>query len=386
MKLSAQATGIPDESVRVLTKPAPVRSKLMDSSAQNATNDSQMGDHMGSVGRFFVLNKKGQLFALRKLEISHDCRKVAPLVSSIDLGPISPLIEKVKASKMSLVLHPASPAKFSFEMTVKMGPTKRSVKLFENPVKIVSGAIQNETLPVVLYDEIAKSVAESAAGQPQIKVPIRHLLLKQSTPDPWSDATKELFLINAHGKDNRLNELETQVRKFRVESRKTMLTEFLMKCIWLNTEDGQVGTLEYENGRIGFRTFDGSDSEFNSFVCTLSKDEYGRFFAAHTEVGNVLVELDREHPWVSPTVHIYREAFRVNHQLNEYYSLYNGIRELSKIGAPVLLYEGKNPFQHPIPLRFLQIAERAAGLLGGDMFSMSAREFTGRDIVWSDPI
>ncbi len=345
-----------------------------------------MGDYMGSVGRFFVLNKKGQLFALRKLEISDDCTKVTPLVSSVDLGPITPLVEKIKASKMSLVLHPASPAKFSFEMSVKMGPTKRSVKLFESPVKIVSGAIQNETLPVVLYDEITKSVAEDSGGQEPIKIPIRHMLLKQSTPDPWADAIKELFLINAHGKDNRLNELEAQIRQLRIESRKTMLTEFLVKCIWLNPSDGKLGTLAYENGRLGFRTFDGSDSEFNSFVCTLSTDEYGRYYAAHTEVGNVLVELERDHPWVSPTVHIHREAFRTNFQLKEYYSLYNGIRELSKIGAPVLLYEGKNPFQYPIPVRFLQIAERAAGLMGGDMFSMSVREFTGRDIVWSDPI
>ena len=165
-----------------------------------------------------------------------------------------------------------------------------------------------------------------------------------------------------------------------------ILSDYLMKCVWLNKRGGQLGSIVNEDGQVRFQAFDSDEPEISDFLCALEKDPYGEFLLDFREFGEVLPTPKRSNPWLGPTVHINKADFRTEFGLEETYSLYAGFRALSAIGAPVLLFEGQNPLLKPTQIRFLKVTHRSLNvlqgrILEGDMYA-GVREFTAQSLVW----
>ena len=125
----------------------------------------------------------------------------------------------------------------------------------------------------------------------------------------------------------------------------------------------------------------------SAFLCALKKDLYGDFLLDFREFATIQPTPKREFPWLGPSLHIYKADFRREYDLEEYYSLYTGFRELSRIGVPVLIYHGQNPLVDETPVRFLVVSDRSINLLqgkilDGDVLQAGVRDWTAQDLVW----
>ena len=88
-----------------------------------------------------------------------------------------------------------------------------------------------------------------------------------------------------------------------------MFENYLEKCLWLDAETGYLGKLKFEEPHATFSPFGPGDAQTTSFIQSLAKNEDGRF-ETREEFANVIPTLVKQHPWTSPTLHIYDDDFR----------------------------------------------------------------------------
>jgi hypothetical protein len=343
-----------------------------------APGEPALLDFTGSVGRFLLLSPKGQLFALTGFRTSADFARLVPQICGASFHDIYPLIAGSRPSRILLVLHPGEHAHAYFLMEIETGGTRRVAKVFQEAEELVAEAVKDDLLPVILLDELQKAAAMSRRNRAPLSVRLRYLELRANLPQSWREAAKEVFLGNAAVGGDKGEILESRLVELRREINRSMLDGYLGKCIWLDARSGLLGRPAPNRDRSGFTSFVTGDPNVVSFGKSLARDADGRF-AMRTNFANVVPALVKGMSWTAPTVHVYDQPFRESFGLEEYYSLYQGLRALSDVGAPVLIHRG-GTLDNAIPVALLRPAT------GHDLFTqVCVREFPGREVVWEKP-
>ncbi|GMQ77312.1 MAG: hypothetical protein BMS9Abin01_2641 [Gammaproteobacteria bacterium] len=333
-----------------------------------------MLDYTGVVGGFLFWSPKGQLFALKRFVVSRDFSRILPQVASANFHVAYPLFSRMTESNINLVLHPTQHAHAYFLMDIKAGPTKKTVKVFQESSEIIGNAIASRKFPVIHFGELQKAVMASRRNQSPISIRIRFLELRPNLPKALRDAATDIFVANADPTGNKEARLEYKLATVDRELRRAMVENYLVKCLWLNPITNHLGMMTCNDQLTGFSKFISGDADVTAFERCLARDEEGRY-RAQTGIANVLPAMLPHVEWNSPSVHIYDEVFRNTHRLQEYYSLYAGFKALCAVGPPVLVHES---YELPaaVPVRLLRPREASPATLIG------MREFPTRHLVW----
>lgn len=333
-----------------------------------------MLDYTASVGGFLFWSPKGQLFALNRFVVSRDFSRILPQVVSADFHVAYPLFSRMTESNINLVLHPTHQAHAYFLLDIKAGPASKTVKVLQDSSEIIANAIASQKFPVIHFAELQKAVITSRRNQSPISIRLRFLELRDNLPKALRHAATEIFTANANPGGNKQARLEYKVAAVARELRRTMVENYLVKCLWLNPTTNHLGMMTCNDQLSGFSKFVSGDVNVTAFERCLARDQDGHH-QAQTGIANVLPVMLSHVKWNSPSVHIYDEAFRSAHRLQEYYSLYAGLKVLSAIGPPVLVHQSYE-LPEAVPVHLLRLERGSPATLIG------MREFPTRHIVW----
>lgn len=333
-----------------------------------------MLDYTSTVGGFLIWSPKGQIFALKRFVVSRDFSRIIPQVAAADFHTAYPLFSRMTESNINLVLHPTQQAYAYFLMDIKAGPTRKTVKVFQESSEIIENAIAANKYPVIHFGELQKAVVTSRKNQSPVSVRIRFLELRENLPKVLRDALTEVFVTNANLEGNKEARLEYKLATVAKEMRRGMVQDYLVKCLWLNPVTNHLGMMTCNDQLSGFSKFISGDADVTAFERCLARDEDGHY-EAQTGIANVLPVMLSKVKWNSPTVHIYDEAFRSTHRLQEYYSLYAGLKALCAIAPPVLVHEAYE-LPQAVPVYLLRLVTGSPATLIG------MREFPTRHLVW----
>ena len=336
--------------------------------------DPGMLDYTSAVGGFLFWSPKGQLFALKRFVVSRDFSRILPQVSSANFHVAYPLFSRMTESNINLVLHPTSQAHAYFLMDIKAGPTKKTVKVFQESSEIIASAIASQKFPVIHFGELQKAVMVSRRNQAPVSIRIRFLELRANLPKVLRDAATDIFVANANPEGNKEARLEYKLASVGAELRRGMVENYLVKCLWLNPVTNHLGMMTCNDQASGFSNFVSGDVDVTAFERCLARDEDGHY-VAQKGVANVLPVMLSHVKWNSPSVHVYDEAFRAAHRLQEYYSLYTGFKALCAVGAPVLMHESYE-LPQAVPVHLLRLDKGSLATLN------RMREFPTRHLVW----
>ena len=346
-----------------------------------------MRDYFSSIGAFFLLNKKGKLFALRGIRISDDLSSVIPKAANTDLTAMYPLVAAIKHSSILMHVKYGPNPHVHYLMQVNMGGQKQTLRAPGKTMDIINNSLESDTFPVIALADLEKAVhASRKSGEPLI-IPIRTLELRGSLPERLMRSIRAIFLDNARGDAGKGIGLQQDIDALKLSIRETILSDYLGKCMWLDKEAGRLGNLVLKNNTADFAALDYDDPELSGFLVVLEKDHYGDYILDFREVARGLPKISKSTPWVGPTLHIYNESYRKEFGLEEYYSLYNGFRTLTSFGTPVVLLEGQDPLTQPSEVRYITVSHRSANvlqgrILDGDVLNEGVRDFTARELVW----
>lgn len=332
-----------------------------------------MLDYSDMVGRFPVWSPKGQLFALNQFVVSADFAKVQPRVTSADFHVLYPLLSTMNPSNIILVLHPGDRAHGYFLMDIKAGNASKQVKVFQEAEEIALEAIATKRFPVIHFGELQKAVVTSRANKSPLSIRLRYLELRPGLPDTLLEAATETFIANATATGDKGMRLEYKLAQVDIALKRLMVDKYLAKCVWLDPVTSHLGKMMCNDQKSGFAKFITGDAQITAFGRALERRADGSY-EAYTDFANVLPTMLPNVKWNSPTVHVYDEDFRTSYRLHEYYSLYEGLKALANIGAPVLLHKG---YELPpaIPVQLLRP-------IGGPGAGVEVREFPMRHVVW----
>jgi hypothetical protein len=344
------------------------------STPQELHLDPGMLDYTSTVGGFLFWSPKGQLFSLNRFVVSRDFSRILPQVSSANFHAVYPLFSNMTKSNINLVLHPTQQAHAYFLMDIKAGPTKRTVKVFQESSEIIDNAIASGKFPVIHFGELQKAVIVSRRNQSPVSIRIRFLELRANLSKVLRDAAAELFVANANPAGNKEARLEYKLATVGAELRRAMVENYLVNCLWLNLTTNHLGMMTCNDKSSGFSKFVSGDVELTAFERCLARDGDGHY-VAQTGFANVLPAMLSRVEWNSPSVHIYDEDFRNTHRLQEYYSLYAGFKALCAVGVPVLKHEAYE-LPEAVPVHLLRLAA------GNPATLARMREFPVRHLVW----
>ena len=333
-----------------------------------------MLDYTSIVGSFLFWSPKGQLFSLNRFVVSRDFSKILPQMSSANFHVAYPLFSGMTESNINLVLHPTQQAHAYFLMDIKAGPTKKTVKVFQESSEIIGNAIAAQKFPVIHFGELQKAVMASRRNQSPVSIRIRFLELRANLSKVLRDAASDLFVTNANPEGNKEARLEYKLAAVGAELRRAMVENYLVNCLWLNPVTNHLGMMTCNDKASGFSKFVSGDADVTAFERCLARDEDGHY-VARTGFANVLPVMLSQVKWNSPSVHIYDEEFRNTHHLEEYYSLYAGFKALCAAGAPVLKHEAYE-LPEAVPVHLLRLDQ------GNPATLRSMREFPTRHLVW----
>jgi hypothetical protein len=259
-------------------------------------------------------------------------------------------------------------------MDIKVGTTRKSVKVFQEPSEIIDKAIASQRFPVIHFGELQKAVMASRRNQSPISIRIRFLELRPNLSKVLRDAATEIFVANANPEGNKEARLEYKLATVGRELRRSMVENYLVNCLWLNPTTNHVGMMTCNDQLSGFSKFVSGDADVTAFERCLARNEDGQYLA-QTGIANVLPHMLTHVKWNSPSVHVYDEAFRNAHHLQEYYSLYAGLKALCAVGAPVLVHKSYE-LPDAVPVHLLRLDR-------GDTATRNRmRDFPTRHLVW----
>jgi hypothetical protein len=344
------------------------------STAPDEPLDPGMLDYTRAVGGFLLWSPKGQLFALDRFVVSRDFSRILPQISSSNFRVAYSLFCRMTGSNINLVLHPTSQAHAYFLMHINAGPTKKTVKVLQEPSEIIGNAIAAQKFPVIHFGDLQKAVIASRRNQSPLSIRIRFLELRANLPEVLHAAAADLFVSNANPDGNKEARLEYKLATLATELRRIMVKKYLVNCLWLNPVTNHLGMMTCNDQVSGFSKFVSGEADVTAFERCLVRDEDGHYLA-QTGFANVLPVMLSHVKWNSPSVHIYDEAFRNSHRLDEYYSLHAGLKALSAAGAPVLKHESYE-LPKAVPVHLLQLAK------GNPAMLRRMRAFPTRHLVW----
>jgi len=332
-----------------------------------------MLDYSATVGGFLFWSPKGQLFALNRFVVSRDFSKILPEVASANFHVAYPLFSRMIDSNINLVLHPTQQAHAYFLMDVQAGATRKTVKVFQESTEVVASALASLKFPVIHFGELQKAVMTSRCNQSPISIRIRFLELRENLSRVLRDAAVEVFAVNSDPKGNKEARIEYKLASLEKELRRGMVENYLVKCLWLNPITNHLGMMTCNDQLSGFSKFISGDADVTAFERCLARDADGHY-EAQTGIANVIPLVMSQVKWNSPTVHVYDEAFRSAHHLQEYYSLYAGLKALSAIAPPVLVHQSYE-LPQTVPVHLLRLTDESPAARG-------MRAFPTRHLVW----
>lgn len=338
-----------------------------------------------SLARFLILNPRGQLCALDDVLIAEDYSKVAPKICPVDFHVATSLMLRVDPSNLTLVLQPRGSAAHTYFLTnIPAGADRKPIKVYETAKEIVDAAVAGNRFPVIVPEDLHRAIlhtrrtmAPHLRPAPPLPVPIRYLKLRDSMPSEWLDTMGALFRITASEETDKEFPLQDKLDELNTRVKRTMVREYLTKCIWTDAAIQRIGRVTGSEDGASFRTFITGNPELASFAKTLTRSEEGQLQGI-SEVANVIPRMVSDMHWSSPTLHVYDQEFRERNRLKEYYSLYNGLKQLSDIGPPVLVHK-QGALDSTIPVIVLK-PEGASG----HAVRQNACLFAIQDLVWSD--
>jgi hypothetical protein len=336
---------------------------------------SGMLDYTDLVGCFLFWSPKGQVFALSQFLVSPDFARIVPQVASANFHVLYPLLSGMTESNIVLVVHPGEHAHGYFLTELKAGPTRKTVKVFQEPAEIVSNAIASQKFPVIHFGELQQAVLASRRNKSPLSLRIRFLELRAGLERPLLEAISDTFIANTATEGDKERRLEFKLATLDRELKRTMVEDFLVKCLWLNPATQHLGKMICNDEKSGFSKFVTGDEQITAFGRSVERDSEGQY-EVQSGVANVLPTLLPDLKWNSPTLHVYDESFRQAHRLREYYSLYAGLKALCSVGAPVLVHESYE-LPNSIPVHLLKPSSSR-----GVVAQLSVREFPIRHLVW----
>lgn len=336
---------------------------------------AQTVDLTASLGSFLILSKQGRLFALNRIEVSRDfARFDQDVYSSPAFSALYPLVAAVRPSKLTLAIDPPQ---VHYLVNLHRDPGSEGQRVFASTPDVIAECLDEERFPILTLVELERAVAISRNGGTPLRVAVRFLEPKPSLPDRWRAGLRSLFETNTRPGPDKATRISECLTALGTEIRRTLFSAYLTKCMWLDQRTHQLGKLVEAGEGVEFAPFTLLDHRIQSFHDALVRHDDGSY-DCNTDVGWVLPGLVKGSPWACPTLHVHNEKFRDRNKLDEYHSLYQGMRALSRIGAPVLLYAGQNPLEAPTGVGMLRVAWQAPG-----PFQTEAREFPARELVWS---
>ena len=346
-------------------------------------------DFSQSIGAFLMVTRDGKLDAIDSVRVSGSGVELAK--AGLDLSILSPLVSKIRRSNLSIALRGGEPPKTQFNMRVTVGSSTRLMNAPGSKTDFISRALDDASLPIIVESELEKRVSEHLQkdAESALHVPLRSLKVREHLPRDIEQLLRDLAISNAIAQAPKAKGLAEGLKAIRRGLRNTVLHDYMMKCVWLNPETGQLGNIIESSGSLQFLAFDPDHPDVSAFLCALEKNPFGDFVLDFREFANVEPTPKRGNPWLGPSVHIYKDEFRKEHSVDEYYSLYAGFRALSTIGAPVLIYKGQNPLIERTEIRFVKVTDRSINLLQGrilegNLLQEGVREFTAQALVWKN--
>lgn len=324
---------------------------------------------------FLMVSQQGRLFALEHIEASETLDRFAPRPCPVSLEGLAPLITRLRPSPIALVVHPGDPPRSYFLTSLQTAGRQRQMKVFQSTDDIVTESLNAGGWPMMHVGELQRAAAAVRDKATTLSVPIRQAELRPNLPTPWREALHGVFTANLEPADEKTSLMEEHVGRLRASISRTMIDGWLAHCLWLDPETGLVGRALPNRDHTGFTSLVGDDLGVLDFRLLLARDEEGR--VVQTEgVANVMPALRQGTSWTGPTVNVYDADFRSRHKLDEYYSLYRGLRALAAIGAPLLEFQ-RGPIGHAMAVKLLMPA--AAPESEG---AAAVRRFPLRHVIW----
>ena len=335
-----------------------------------------------SVGRFLVVSPKGQLFALEDIQIAQDYSKVVPALCSADFHIATTVALKLEPSNFTLVLEPRD-AGHSYFLSRSPGASTQPVRVEQNAQEIVKAAVAEHRFPVIVLADLRQSLSNTLKRMsdrrlpaPPIALPLRHLVLRSSAPDEWVESIKHLFLVNAEGDPDKDGLLDDRLEQLNVRIKRAMIRRYLLECLWTDRGRKRIGRMSANEDGSSLRNFVSGAPDLMQFIDALAVNEEGRYDTIEG-VANVVPRMVAKMPWTAPTLHVYDATMRERYRLKEFYSLYEGLRELSVVGAPVLVNQ-PGALDTVIPVSIIKTTDGGAGMSPG-----KARVYPIRKVVWN---
>ena len=129
------------------------------------TDDAEILDFSDSVGTFVILSQKGQLFDLNGIAVGKDFSKLAPRINTANFHAVYPLVARAKPQNIVMVIHPSEHAQAYFLMDIKTGPMKKTIKVFQETLDIITNALEYDCFPIIHLGELQKATLQSRKNQ-----------------------------------------------------------------------------------------------------------------------------------------------------------------------------------------------------------------------------
>ncbi len=336
-----------------------------------------------SLGRFLVVSPKGQLFALDDVRIAEDYSKVVPGICPADFHVATTVGLKLDESNLTLVLQPRDQASAYFLTRLPGGASNKPIKVFQEAEEIVRTAVDNGRFPVIVLADLHRMLTQARARMtakhlpaPPIPLPVRYLVLRPTAPTDWVDSISKLFLLAAEGDPDKAEVLNDRLDELNTRIKRSMVRQYLLDCLWTDPGRKRIGRMSCSEDGASLRNFVSGAPELLEFTDALAVSDDGRYDSVD-EVANVIPRMVAKMPWTAPTIHIYDDAVRRRYKLQEFYSLYSGLRELSAVGAPVLVNQ-PGVLDSVIPVSLIKTMTMSEGMQPG-----KARVYPIRKVVWN---
>ncbi|MGI9331650.1 MAG: hypothetical protein ACR2RL_00680, partial [Gammaproteobacteria bacterium] len=291
-----------------------------------------------------------------------DITRLVPEESPASLRPLKPLFKGMRDSGVTLVVQPWDPVPAYFMATVNRAGARRDVRVHQTSLEVATKAFAEGKLPVLSAKDVQRAAIQARDKGTPMRVPIKYLIWRENIPAKWREAARKILATNAEYSAPKAQALCEPLENLRAEERKTVVGEFLARCIWIDNRSEQLGYLAArrmwrgENDHFGFSPYPEGDAKMRAFARSLSRNNDGRL-TRRRGLARVIPMLSSQLAWSSPTLQIHDERFRLSHGLDMYYSIYRGLEALSQVAAPLLVYE-PGTLDSAIPVDLVQTSLR----------------------------
>lgn len=312
--------------------------------APSPESGPEMVDCSDFMARFAFISSEGTPFALDGFSVAIDVTRLNPAAAQISLRPLKPLFAGMRESSVVLVVQPWDATPAYFMVQVGKGSARREVRVHQTGLEVATKAFAEGKLPVLSAKDVQHAAIHARDTGTPMRVPIKYLQWRENLPARWREAATKVLAANAEYASPKSDTLAEPMANLRAAERKTVVGEFLARCIWIDHRSEQLGYLaarrvwREENDHFGFSPYPEGDAKMRAFARSLTRNNDGRL-SRRKGLARVIPMLSSQLSWSSPTLQIHDEQFRQSHGLDMYYSIYRGLEVLSQIAAPLLVYE-----------------------------------------------